>query len=166
MQSHRPLCFRMFKDEEDRRIGEATWHEGSRIAMQRIVVNLDARGICKDLFVQFVGDGCLLDKARDKPDLVWSTLHNSIKNNIRLFLNWLWLFLNIREDSRSTADCAVYFLTQPFQSLCSQCTPTNSHLFFIYLFKILPFISTWPSPYNFRHISPIGASRVVTFMHC
>ena len=42
-----------------------------------------------DLFVQFVGDhiGCLLDKARDRPDLVWSTLHNSIKNNIRLFLN-------------------------------------------------------------------------------
>ena len=52
------------------------------------------------MFVQFVGDrGRLLDKARDKPDL---TLHNSIKNNIRLFLN-------ICEDSRSTADCAVYF---------------------------------------------------------
>ena len=51
--------------------------------MQRIVANLDASG----LFVQFVGDGCLLDKARDKPDLVWSTLHNSIKNNIRQFLN-------------------------------------------------------------------------------
>ena len=57
--------------------------------MQRIVINLDANGISKDLFVQFVGDheGCLLDKASDKPDLVWSTLHNSIKNNIRLFLN-------------------------------------------------------------------------------
>ena len=50
--------------------------------MQRIVANLDASGISKDLFVQFVGDGCLLEKAKDKPDLVWSTLHNynSIKN--------------------------------------------------------------------------------------
>ena len=47
-----------------------------------IVVNLDASGISKDVFVQFVGDhdGCLFGKARDKPDLVWS-------NNIRLFLN-------------------------------------------------------------------------------
>ena len=35
--------------------------------MQRIVANLDANGISKGLFVQFVGDGCLLDKARDKP---------------------------------------------------------------------------------------------------
>ena len=39
-------------------------------------------GISKDLFVQFVGDRYLVDKARDKSDLVWSTLHNSIKNNI------------------------------------------------------------------------------------
>ena len=39
----------------------------------------------KDLFVQFVGDGCLLDNARDKSDLVWSPLHSSIKNNIRQF---------------------------------------------------------------------------------
>ena len=37
--------------------------------------------VYKDLFAQFVGDGCLLHKAGDKPDLVWSTLHNSIKNN-------------------------------------------------------------------------------------
>ena len=36
---------------------------------------------------KFVGDGCFVDKARDRPDLVWSTLHNSIKNNIRLFVN-------------------------------------------------------------------------------
>ena len=55
--------------------------------MQRIVANLDASGIGKDLLVQFVGEGCLLDKARDKSDLVWSTLHNRIKNYIRLFLN-------------------------------------------------------------------------------
>ena len=55
--------------------------------MQRIVANLDASGISKDLFVQFVSDGCLLDKAKDNPDLVWSTLHNSIKNNISLLLN-------------------------------------------------------------------------------
>ena len=34
--------------------------------MQRIVANLDVSGISKDLFVQFVGDGCPLDKARDK----------------------------------------------------------------------------------------------------
>ena len=34
----------------------------------------------KDFFVQFVGDGCLVDKARDGPDLVWSTFYNSIKN--------------------------------------------------------------------------------------
>ena len=61
--------------------------KGSRIAMQRIVANLDASGISKDLFVQFVSDGCLLDKAKDNPDLVWSTLHNSIKNNISLLLN-------------------------------------------------------------------------------
>ena len=52
--------------------------------MQRIVANLDVNGSGKDLFVQFVGGGCLVDKARDKPDLVWSTLSNSIK---RLFLN-------------------------------------------------------------------------------
>ena len=38
--------------------------------MQRIVANLDASGIHIDLFVQFVGDGCLLDNARDKPDLI------------------------------------------------------------------------------------------------
>ena len=44
-------------------------------------------GISKDFFVQFVGDVCLLDKARGKPDLVWSTLNNTIKNNIRPFLN-------------------------------------------------------------------------------
>ena len=55
--------------------------------MQRIVANLDVNGVSNDLFVQFVGDGCLVDKARDKSDLVWSTLHNGIKNNIRLFLN-------------------------------------------------------------------------------
>ena len=30
--------------------------------MQRLVANLDASGISNDLFVQFVGDGCLLDK--------------------------------------------------------------------------------------------------------
>ena len=50
--------------------------------MQRIAVNLNASGISKDLFVLFVGDheGCLLDKARGKPDLAWSTLTNSIKN--------------------------------------------------------------------------------------
>ena len=53
--------------------------------MQRIVDNSDVSGISEDLFV---GNGCLLDKARDKPELVWSTLHNSIKNNnTRLFLN-------------------------------------------------------------------------------
>ena len=28
--------------------------------MQRIVANLDGSGICTDLFVQFVGDGCLI----------------------------------------------------------------------------------------------------------
>ena len=33
--------------------------------MQRIVPNLGASVISKDLFVQFVCDGCLLDKARD-----------------------------------------------------------------------------------------------------
>ena len=106
--------------------GKATRHEGSRTAMQSIVANLGASGISKDLFVQFLGDGCLLDKVRNKPDLVWSTLHNSIKNS-GLFLNWL--FLDICEDSRSTAD---YFPIQPLQSLCSQCTPTNSRLFFIF----------------------------------
>ena len=105
-------------------------------------------GIRKDLFVQFVGDARL--GARAKPDLVWSTLHNSIKNNIRLFLNRM--FLNICDDSkRSTADCAVYFLFQPLQSLCSPCTPTNSHLFFIYLFK---FFRHGPrSPYDFLFYS-------------
>ena len=30
--------------------------------MQTIVADLDASGISSDLFVQFVGDGCLLDK--------------------------------------------------------------------------------------------------------
>ena len=54
--------------------------------MQRIVAN-DVKEISKYLFVQFVGDGCLVDKARNKPDSVWSTFNNSIKNNIRLFLN-------------------------------------------------------------------------------
>ena len=49
--------------------------------MQRIVANLDANDISKDLFVEFVGDG---HEARDKPDLVWSTLHSSIKNNLNV----------------------------------------------------------------------------------
>ena len=48
------------------------------------VSNLDVDGISKYLFVQFVGGGCLVDKARDKPDLVCSTLLSSIKNNIIL----------------------------------------------------------------------------------
>ena len=39
----------------------------------KCVANLDVNGISKDLFVQFVGDGCMVDKARDKPDLVWQT---------------------------------------------------------------------------------------------
>ena len=30
--------------------------------MQRIVANLDVSGMSKDLFAQFVDDGCLLDK--------------------------------------------------------------------------------------------------------
>ena len=34
----------------------------------RIVANLDASDISKDLFFQFVGDGCQLHKARDKSD--------------------------------------------------------------------------------------------------
>ena len=38
--------------------------------MQRIVANLDASGISKYLFVQFVDDGCLLDKTGDMLDLV------------------------------------------------------------------------------------------------
>ena len=50
--------------------------------MRCTVANLDGNDISKDLFVQFMGDGCLVDKARDKPDLVWSTLHNSTKNNL------------------------------------------------------------------------------------
>ena len=35
--------------------------------MQRIIIvaNVDASGVSKDLFVQFVDDRCLLDKARD-----------------------------------------------------------------------------------------------------
>ena len=85
------VCLRMKKN------GEATWHEGSRIAMQRIVVNLDASGISKDMFVQFMGAldgiGCLLDKARDKPDLVWSTLCNNIKNVLGCsWTEYLWGF--------------------------------------------------------------------------
>ena len=36
----------------------------------KCVANLDVNDISKDLFVQFVGDGCLVEKARDKPDLV------------------------------------------------------------------------------------------------
>ena len=36
----------------------------------------DASGISKDLFVSlWVMGACLINKARDKPDLVWSTLH-------------------------------------------------------------------------------------------
>ena len=46
---------------------------GERRCLKR-VANLD--GISKDLFVQFVDDGCLVIKqARDKLDLVWSILH-------------------------------------------------------------------------------------------
>ena len=58
MQSRRPLLFRLFEDEEDRR--RAALHERSRIAMQGIVANLDACCNSKDLFVHFVGDAWVL----------------------------------------------------------------------------------------------------------
>ena len=54
------LCLRMRRTEKE------------LVNAEDIVDNLDASGISKDLFVRFVGDGCLLDKAKDKPDLVWS----------------------------------------------------------------------------------------------
>ena len=47
------------------------------------IANLDANGVSRDLFVQFVGDGCLVDKARGRPVLVLLTLYDSI----RLFLS-------------------------------------------------------------------------------
>ena len=48
------------------------------------VPNLDVNGISKDLFVQFVGDGCLVIK--QEISLTWSGqlyIINSIKNNTR-----------------------------------------------------------------------------------
>ena len=52
------------------------------------VLAADASGISKIyLFSLRVMSACMVDKARDKPDLVWSTLHNSITKNIKLFLN-------------------------------------------------------------------------------
>ena len=64
-----------------RHVGERKYYSWRREA---VPANLDVNGIKKDLFVQFVGYGCPVDKARDRPGLVFSTLHNSI---IRLFLN-------------------------------------------------------------------------------
>ena len=110
--------------------------------MQRIVVNLDASGIvCSILWVIMMA-ACLVEQ---EISLTWSGQLYIIASRIILGCSC--------EGSRSTADCAVYFPIQPLQSLCSQCTPTNSRLFFIYLFKILPFISTWPSPYGFLFYS-------------
>ena len=63
MQSRRPLLFRLF--ENRRRIGEA---EGSRIAIQRIVVNLVSVKICLFSLWVIMMDACLIK--RDKPDLV------------------------------------------------------------------------------------------------
>ena len=51
------------------------------------IANLDASGMSKDLFVQFVDDGCLLDK---EISLTWSgqLYIIAVKNNIRQFLKF------------------------------------------------------------------------------
>ena len=98
--------------------------EGDRRRL-KLVDNLDVNGISKDLFVQFVGNRCLVDKARDNIDLVSSTLHNSIKNNIAWILDCsltdrFCLFVRIRE-----ALLIVQFTFSTTSIPCSPCTATK-----------------------------------------
>ena len=111
-----------------------------------------------------MGDGCLVDKATDRPDLVWSTLHNNIKNTIRLFLNCILVriqeaLLTVQFTSSSTISINLL----PVYS--NKLTPLRHIPVQDYALHF-PMPLTLQLPVLLSHVSPIGASQVVTFMYC